>query len=166
MGRPSQGGSNPDAGRSFAHRGPLVGNSPLTAKTGVRFPEGAPGIIQVPHIPRLIAISMACACRGGITRQYLRCDFRWAFSKTNTASTSSVRTFCSYGFDRGKSKLAAIYCHYFAADPNPEETWAIDETVQWFGTSRTGRPLETGKLLPSDQGGRPGVHWDKGTDDS
>jgi hypothetical protein len=70
------------------------------------------------------------------------------------------------GFDRGKSKLAAIYCHYFAADPNPEETWAIDETVQWFGTSRTGRPLETGKLLPSDQGGRPGVHWDKGTDDS
>jgi hypothetical protein len=64
-------------------------------------------------------------------------------------------------FDREKSKLEFVYYHYFAPDPSPEETWAIDETVQWFGVSPKGRPLENGKVLPSDDGGRPGVHWDK-----
>lgn len=64
-------------------------------------------------------------------------------------------------FDRGNTKLEVIYCHYFAPDPNPDEVWAIDETVQWIGIARTGRPLETAKLLPSDKPGRPGVHWEK-----
>jgi hypothetical protein len=64
-------------------------------------------------------------------------------------------------FDRGASQLEVIYCHYFAPDPAPDEVWAIDETVQWIGIASTGRPLENGDLLPSDTGGRPGVHWDK-----
>jgi hypothetical protein len=63
-------------------------------------------------------------------------------------------------FDRGTSNLEFIYCHYFAPDSTPEETWAIDETVQRFGVSPDDRPLDTGKLLPSDDRGRPGVHWD------
>jgi hypothetical protein len=64
------------------------------------------------------------------------------------------------GFARGKSKLEYIYCHYFAPDPSPPTVWAIDETVQWIGISPKGRPLEHGKLLPSDDDGREGVHWE------
>lgn len=64
------------------------------------------------------------------------------------------------GFDRGQSKLEYIYCHYFAPDPSPPTIWAIDETVQWIGISPKGRPLEHGKLLPSDDHGREGVHWE------
>ena len=64
-------------------------------------------------------------------------------------------------FDRGTSQLEFVYCHYFAPDPTPEETWAIDETVQWLGVSPKGRPLENGQLLPPEHGGRSGVHWDK-----
>jgi hypothetical protein len=63
-------------------------------------------------------------------------------------------------FNRGASQLEFVYCHYFAPEPSPEQTWAIDETVQWLGISPIGRPLETGRLLPSEDGGRPGVHWD------
>jgi hypothetical protein len=65
------------------------------------------------------------------------------------------------GFDRGRSRLEFIYCHYFAPDPSPETIWAIDETVQWVGISAKGRPLETGKLLPSADAGREGVHWER-----
>jgi hypothetical protein len=64
-------------------------------------------------------------------------------------------------FGRGKSKLEVVYCHYFAPDPSPPGIWAIDETVQWFGVSAKGRPLQNGKLLPSDDAGREGVHWEK-----
>jgi hypothetical protein len=64
-------------------------------------------------------------------------------------------------FDRGMSKLEFVYCHYFAPDPSLEETWAIDETVQWLGVSPDG-PLENGQLLPSDHdSGRAGVYWEK-----
>jgi hypothetical protein len=41
-------------------------------------------------------------------------------------------------FDRGNSNLRVVYCHYFAPDPNPEEVWAIDETVH-------GSPSRRGK---------------------
>jgi hypothetical protein len=58
-------------------------------------------------------------------------------------------------FDRGVSGLKAIYCHYFAPDPAPDEVWAIDETVQWIGRG----PLGDGRLLPSGSAGRSGVHW-------
>jgi hypothetical protein len=63
-------------------------------------------------------------------------------------------------FDRGDSKLEIIYCHYFAPDPDPKEVWAIDETVQWAGVALEGRPLESGRLLPSDKPERLGVYWD------
>jgi hypothetical protein len=64
-------------------------------------------------------------------------------------------------FDRGMSKLEFVYSHYFAPDPSLEETWAIDETVQWLGVSPDG-PLENGQLLPSDHdSGRAGVYWEK-----
>jgi hypothetical protein len=66
-------------------------------------------------------------------------------------------------FDRGGSKLEVIYCHYFAPDPAPDEVWAIDETIQWIGVSRVGRPLEHGVLLPSTAPGRAGVHWKSAT---
>jgi len=59
-------------------------------------------------------------------------------------------------FDRGVSGLEVIYCNYFAPDPAPDEVWAIDETVPWIGG---GRPLEDGRLLPSNSAGRSGVHW-------
>ena len=62
-------------------------------------------------------------------------------------------------FDRGNSGLQIIYCHYFAPDPAPDEVWAIDETIQWIGISAGDRPLEHGMVLPSETGGRPGVHW-------
>jgi hypothetical protein len=64
-------------------------------------------------------------------------------------------------FDRGKSRLEFVCCHYFSPDPSPDQIWAIDETVQWLGIYPKGRPLERGQLLPSEGGGRPGVHWDK-----
>ena len=63
-------------------------------------------------------------------------------------------------FERGSSKLEVVYCHYFAPDPSPPGVWAIDETVQWFGISLNGRPLENGRLLPSNELGREGVHWE------
>jgi len=62
-------------------------------------------------------------------------------------------------FDRGKSKLEYIYCHCFAPEASPEETWAIDETVQWLGIRPGGLPLKPGILLPAKNGGRAGVHW-------
>jgi hypothetical protein len=62
-------------------------------------------------------------------------------------------------FDRGNSALQIIYCHYFAPDPAPYEVWAIDETIQWIGISAGDRPLVNGMVLPSETGGRPGVHW-------
>ena len=63
-------------------------------------------------------------------------------------------------FDRGKTALEYIYCHYFAPEVSPEETWAIDETVQWIGIRETGRPLLKGSLvIPPDSNGRTGVHW-------
>jgi hypothetical protein len=62
-------------------------------------------------------------------------------------------------FDRHGSQLEWIYCHYFAPEASPEETWAIDETVQWLGVRPNGRPLKTGRVLPSNGKGRAGVHW-------
>ncbi len=63
-------------------------------------------------------------------------------------------------FDRGKTALEYIYCHYFAPEASPEETWAIDETIQWIGIRETGRPLLKGSLvIPQDNEGRTGVHW-------
>jgi hypothetical protein len=62
-------------------------------------------------------------------------------------------------FDRGNSGLQVIYCHYFAPDPAPDEVWAIDETIQWIAVSAGDRPLKIGMVLPSDTGGRTGVHW-------
>lgn len=50
-------------------------------------------------------------------------------------------------FNPGSSKLEFIYCHYFAPEATPEETWAIDETVQWIGVRPTKRPLKNGALI-------------------
>jgi len=65
-------------------------------------------------------------------------------------------------FDRAGSRLEFIYCHYFAPETSPEETWAIDETAQWIGVRETDHPLPSGMLLlPEKEGSsRPGVHWD------
>jgi len=62
------------------------------------------------------------------------------------------------------SSLEFIYCHYFAPESSPEETWAVDETVQWIGVRNSDLPLSTGMLLmPETEGpSRPGVHWDGG----
>jgi hypothetical protein len=60
-------------------------------------------------------------------------------------------------FDRGRTQLQYIYCHYFAPEASPEETWAIDETVQWLGIHPDRRPPKAGHLLPSDSTGRSGV---------
>lgn len=69
-------------------------------------------------------------------------------------------------FDRAGSRLEFIYCHYFAPETTPDETWAIDETFQWIGTDwrQNKRPLrDLMLLLPEDEGlGRTGVHWDGG----
>jgi hypothetical protein len=63
-------------------------------------------------------------------------------------------------FDRGKSELEFIYCHYFAPEASPEETWAFDETIQWMGTRGAGRPLVKATLvIPDNRLGRSGVHW-------
>ena len=63
-------------------------------------------------------------------------------------------------FDREKSGLEYIYCHYFSPEASPEETWAIDETIQWAGIRDTGRPLIKGALIiPDSNVGRSGVHW-------
>jgi hypothetical protein len=59
-----------------------------------------------------------------------------------------------------KKQLHYLYCHYFAPEASPTETWAFDETVQWLGIEPSGRPLERGMLvLPDSEGGRAGVHW-------
>lgn len=65
-------------------------------------------------------------------------------------------------FDRAGSRLEFIYCHYFAPETSPEETWAIDETAQWIGVRETDHPLPSGMLLlPEKEGSsRPGMHWD------
>jgi hypothetical protein len=64
-------------------------------------------------------------------------------------------------FDRGNSNLRVVYCHYFAPDPNPEEVWAIDETIQWISVAPGDRPLEAGAVLIPGQNQRIGVHWEK-----
>jgi hypothetical protein len=65
-------------------------------------------------------------------------------------------------FDPRSSRLEFIYCHYFAPEATPEETWAIDETVQWIGIRKSDQPLKNGTvILPEDEGlRRKGVHWD------
>jgi hypothetical protein len=65
-------------------------------------------------------------------------------------------------FDRAGSRLEFTYCHYFAPEASPEETWAIDETVQWWGVREIDRPLPSGMLLLPEKDGprRSGVHWD------
>jgi hypothetical protein len=64
------------------------------------------------------------------------------------------------GSFKSRKELRYIYCHYFAPEASPTETWAFDETVQWLGIKPTGKPLDTGMLVaPDDQAGRPGVHW-------
>jgi len=70
-------------------------------------------------------------------------------------------------FDPEGSRLEFIYCHYFAPETSPEETWAIDETVQWMGVRNSDRPLLTAMLLRSEEEGpsRLGVHWDGGAAD-
>lgn len=61
-------------------------------------------------------------------------------------------------FDRKESGLEFIYCHYFAPESSPEETWAIDETLQWIGVRPGQRPLdEVMLILPGEPTG--GVHW-------
>ncbi|MCW5679683.1 MAG: transposase [Xanthobacteraceae bacterium] len=64
-------------------------------------------------------------------------------------------------FDREKSALEYVYCHYFAPEASPEDTWAIDETVQWIGISPTKRPLDKGHVLLPEHAisSRSGVHW-------
>jgi hypothetical protein len=65
-------------------------------------------------------------------------------------------------FDPAGSRLEFIYCHYFAPETSPEETWAIDETAQWMGVRETDHPLPSGMLLLPEKEGprRSGVHWD------
>jgi hypothetical protein len=70
-------------------------------------------------------------------------------------------------FERAGSRLEFIYCHYFAPETSPTETWAIDETVQWVGVREVGvrefdRPLRSGTLILPEKHGprRSGVHWD------
>lgn len=67
-------------------------------------------------------------------------------------------------FDRGSSQLEFIYCHYFAPETSPDETWAMDETVQWIGVRETDHPLPSGMLMTPEREGRRrvGVHWDGG----
>lgn len=62
------------------------------------------------------------------------------------------------------SRLEFVYCHYFAPEASPEETWAMDETFQWMGVRPSNRPLSRGLLTPPDDGTAPrsGVHWDAG----
>lgn len=64
-------------------------------------------------------------------------------------------------FDRGDSMLEFIYCHYFAPEASPEETWAIDETIQWMGVKGAkDRPLKKMPVvIPPEDEGREGVHW-------
>ena len=63
-------------------------------------------------------------------------------------------------FDREKSGLEYIYCHYFAPEASPEETWAIDETIQWAGLREAERPLiKAALVIPESNVGRGGVHW-------
>lgn len=62
-------------------------------------------------------------------------------------------------FNRLNSQLEFIYCHYFAPESSPTEVWAIDETVQWLGTAVHGHPLSSGKVFPSNDAERNGVHW-------
>ncbi len=66
------------------------------------------------------------------------------------------------GFDRQHSALEYVYCHYFAPEPPPDETWAIDETCQWHAVRPSPQPLAGGLLVvPSTAGeSRKGVHWD------
>lgn len=64
-------------------------------------------------------------------------------------------------FDPAGKPLSFIYWHYFAPEASPEETWAIDETMQWRGIRGDRRPLSlTSLLLPPEAMGREGMHWD------
>jgi len=67
-------------------------------------------------------------------------------------------------FDPAGSRLEFIYCHYFAPEISPEETWAIDETVQYMGVRDNDWPLSTAMLVrPEEEGpSRRGVHWEGG----
>lgn len=66
-------------------------------------------------------------------------------------------------FDPAGSRLEYIYCHYFAPETTPEETWAMDETFHWISNyrRRNSRPLRDVMLiLPENESTRRGVHWD------
>lgn len=63
-------------------------------------------------------------------------------------------------FDPAQSNLEFVYCHYFAPEAPPNETWAFDETVAWYGIRPTKMPLGNSKLvMPDGVAMRDGVHW-------
>jgi hypothetical protein len=66
-------------------------------------------------------------------------------------------------FDPEESGLEFVYCHYFAPDVSPTETWAFDETTHWNGNRPSSRPLSEYTMLVTPEDSetlRHGTHWD------
>lgn len=64
-------------------------------------------------------------------------------------------------FDPAGKPLEVVFCHYFAPEASPTETWAIDETVHYHARRPGPLPLSKSSLIiPDDVPTRPGVHWD------
>lgn len=71
---------------------------------------------------------------------------------------NSVSTFDARGKD-----LRWVYCHMLQSYAPPDQAWAIDETVHYFGRADAGNaPLAANKefvILPGEAPIRDGVHW-------
>lgn len=67
-------------------------------------------------------------------------------------------------FDPANKPLEYVYCHSFAPESPPDETWAFDETTHWIGIHSTHAPplSDFSLVLPPEAPYRKGAHWDGG----
>jgi hypothetical protein len=67
------------------------------------------------------------------------------------------------GFDPRSKHLEYVFCHYFVPESPPDQSWAFDETTQWFGIRPTlPLPLKEFFLVgPSTAAAKSGTHWQR-----
>lgn len=67
-----------------------------------------------------------------------------------------------FNFDARGKKLRWVYCHLFQSYAPPDQAWAIDETVYYFGNKKFRRKeplISRTVIVPAKDTDGDGVHW-------